>query len=65
VTAEQRLQEAEDRLEQLEDERDQLLAVLRSLAGAVEHLAILAGASPAAAAAPARAAFYVIQGGAS
>ena len=66
TTAEERLAEAEERLEDLEGERDRLLGVVESLvAAAVERLAIMAGASPAAAAAPARAALHVIKGGAS
>jgi hypothetical protein len=63
VTTAERLQEAEERLEELEADRERLVDLARSLAGALEHLAILAGASPAAAAAPARAALTVLQGG--
>jgi ketol-acid reductoisomerase len=65
VTAEERLAEAEERLEDLEGERDRLLGVVEHLVAAVERLAIMAGASPAAAKAPGRAALHVIKGGAS
>jgi hypothetical protein len=63
VTAAERFAEAEDRLEVLEGERDRLLGVIETLADALTHLATAAGASPAAAAAPARAALQLLQGG--
>jgi hypothetical protein len=65
VTAAERLTEAEERLEDLEGQRDRLLGIVESLVAALEQLAVMAGASPAAAKAPARAALTVIQGGAS